>query len=88
MGAVTLIDRLRDHVIQDQFVYYHHWRVGDVVMWDETATMHRSAGDADPTLRRIMLGAALDHALGAANYRSLRADEALIAQVIFRTQWL
>jgi hypothetical protein len=33
-------------------------------------------------------GAAIDHALGAANYRSLRADEALIAQVIFRTQWL
>ena len=27
----------------------------DVVMWDETATMHRSAGDADPTQRRIML---------------------------------
>ena len=60
----------------------------DVVMWDETATMHRSAGDADPTQRRVMLGAAIDHALGAANYRSLRADEALIAQVIFRTQWL
>jgi alpha-ketoglutarate-dependent taurine dioxygenase len=53
--AVALIDRLRDHAIQDQFVYYHHWRVGDVVMWDETATMHRSAGDADPTQRRIML---------------------------------
>src|ERR1700757_1685543 len=31
-------------------------------------------------------GAAIDHALGAANYRSLRADEVLIAQVIFRTQ--
>ena len=53
--AVALIDRLRDHAIQDQFVYYHHWRVGDVVMWDEIATMHRSAGDADPTQRRIML---------------------------------
>jgi hypothetical protein len=53
--AVALIDRLRDHAIQDQFVYYHHRRVGDVVMWDETATMHRSAGDADPTQRRIML---------------------------------
>jgi hypothetical protein len=24
-------------------------------MWDEVATMHRSAGDADPRQRRIML---------------------------------
>jgi taurine dioxygenase len=53
--AVALIDRLRDHATLDQFVYYHHWRVGDVVMWDEVATMHRSAADADPTQRRIML---------------------------------
>jgi hypothetical protein len=33
-------------------------------------------------------GAAIDHVLGAANYRSLRADEALTTQVISRTHWL
>jgi hypothetical protein len=33
-------------------------------------------------------GVMIDHVLGAANYRSLRTDEALTAQVIFRTHWL
>ena len=31
------------------------WRVGDVLMWDEQATMHRGAGDYRPEERRIML---------------------------------
>jgi len=25
----------------DDLVYRHHWRVGDVLMWDNTSTMHR-----------------------------------------------
>jgi alpha-ketoglutarate-dependent taurine dioxygenase len=29
--------------------------VGDLVMWDELATMHRGAGDYRPDERRIML---------------------------------
>ena len=53
--AVRLIEELRDHATQPRFVYYHAWRVGDVLMWDELATMHRSAGDARPEERRIML---------------------------------
>ena len=53
--AVRLIEELRDHATQAQFVYYHAWRVGDVVMWDELATMHRGAGDARPEERRVML---------------------------------
>ncbi len=53
--AVQLIEELRDHATQAQFVYYHAWRVGDVVMWDELATMHRGAGDARPEERRVML---------------------------------
>jgi len=36
-------------------VYYHRWRVGDVLIWDERATMHRGAGDYRPDERRIML---------------------------------
>jgi taurine dioxygenase len=50
-----LIDELAQHATQDPFVYYHHWRVGDVVMWDELATMHRGAGDYQPNERRVML---------------------------------
>ena len=53
--GIRLIEELRDHATQEQFVYYHAWRVGDVLMWDEVATMHRSAGDARPDERRIML---------------------------------
>jgi len=53
--AWALIEELADHSTQDRFVYYHAWRVGDVLMWDEQATMHRGAGDYKPDERRIML---------------------------------
>ena len=53
--AWELIEQLADHSTQDRFVYYHSWRVGDVLMWDEQATMHRGAGDYRPDERRIML---------------------------------
>jgi taurine dioxygenase len=53
--AWALIEELGRHATQERFVYYHSWRVGDVVMWDERATMHRGAGDYQPEQRRIML---------------------------------
>jgi len=53
--AWPLIEELADHATQDRFVYYHHWHVGDVLMWDERATMHRGAGDYRPDERRVML---------------------------------
>jgi taurine dioxygenase len=53
--AWPLIEELARHATQDRFVYYHHWRVGDVLMWDELATMHRGAGDYRPDERRVML---------------------------------
>ncbi len=27
--------------IMRQYVYAHHWQVGDLVMWDNTSTVHR-----------------------------------------------
>jgi taurine dioxygenase len=53
--AWPLIEELAAHATQDSFVYHHHWRVGDVLMWDERATMHRGAGDYRPDERRVML---------------------------------
>jgi alpha-ketoglutarate-dependent taurine dioxygenase len=53
--AWDLIEELARHATQEQFTYYHNWRVGDVVMWDERATMHRGAGDYEPSERRVML---------------------------------
>jgi taurine dioxygenase len=53
--AWHLIEELAAHSTQDRFVYYHSWRVGDVLIWDEWATMHRGAGDYRPDERRVML---------------------------------
>jgi alpha-ketoglutarate-dependent 2,4-dichlorophenoxyacetate dioxygenase len=33
---------LTEHAKQPQFFYRHHWRVGDLVMWDNRTTMHRA----------------------------------------------
>ena len=38
----ALIKELTEHAIQPRFVYAHKWRVGDVVIWDNLATMHRA----------------------------------------------
>jgi len=53
--AWELVEELARHATQERFIYYHNWRVGDVVMWDERATMHRGAGDYEPSERRVML---------------------------------
>jgi taurine dioxygenase len=53
--AWPLIEELAAHATQDRFVYYHSWRVGDLLIWDERATMHRGAGDYRPDERRVML---------------------------------
>jgi alpha-ketoglutarate-dependent 2,4-dichlorophenoxyacetate dioxygenase len=39
-GRMLLMDLL-EHATQREFVYRHRWRVGDLVMWDNTATLHR-----------------------------------------------
>ncbi|MBV8889855.1 MAG: TauD/TfdA family dioxygenase [Alphaproteobacteria bacterium] len=39
--SLDLLEELRRHATQPQFVYAHHWRVGDLVLWDNAATMHR-----------------------------------------------
>ena len=36
-----LIMDLLEHATQRAFVYSHQWQVGDLVMWDNTATVHR-----------------------------------------------
>jgi alpha-ketoglutarate-dependent taurine dioxygenase len=37
----ALIDRLMKWTVQPQFVYQHHWEPGDMLIWDNTGTMHR-----------------------------------------------
>ncbi|MEU7981878.1 TauD/TfdA family dioxygenase [Micromonospora sp. NPDC049081] len=37
----ALLEELIEFATQDQFVYTHHWRVGDLTVWDNRCTMHR-----------------------------------------------
>ena len=52
-----LLRALLAHATAEENVYYHPWRPGDVVLWDEHATMHRNAGDFPPGEPRVMLRA-------------------------------
>ena len=36
----TLLEKLFDHQEQQQFVYEHVWRPGDLLMWDNRCTLH------------------------------------------------
>lgn len=38
----ALLVRLRTWATQPRFVYRHHWKLGDMVIWDNTGTMHRA----------------------------------------------
>jgi alpha-ketoglutarate-dependent 2,4-dichlorophenoxyacetate dioxygenase len=50
-GRLLLRD-LIEHATQPRFVYRHHWTVGDLVIWDNRATMHRARPFDDMTHRR------------------------------------
>jgi alpha-ketoglutarate-dependent 2,4-dichlorophenoxyacetate dioxygenase len=47
-----LLRELTEHATQPQFVYRHAWRPGDLVIWDNLATMHRATRFDDTTHRR------------------------------------
>jgi len=50
-GRLMLRD-LIEQATQPQFVYRHQWRVGDLVIWDNRATMHRARAFDDAKYRR------------------------------------
>jgi len=43
---------LIEHATQRQFVYRHQWREGDLVIWDNRATMHRAMPFDDTRYKR------------------------------------
>jgi len=47
-----LIRELTEHAIDRKYVYRHAWRVGDLVIWDNLATMHRGVAYDDTVHRR------------------------------------
>ena len=50
----ALLDFLFEHAQQPHFIYRHHWRRGDVVIWDNRATWHLAVADYDMDERRHM----------------------------------
>ena len=49
----ALLDEIWSHATADGISWRHHWRVGDLVLWDNRATMHRR-DPFDATQRRVM----------------------------------
>ncbi|MDF5730675.1 MAG: TauD/TfdA family dioxygenase [Rhizonema sp. PD38] len=52
-AGAELIEQLRQHLNQLQFYYQHKWSVGDIVYWDNQATLHYRQA-FDPNQRRVM----------------------------------
>ena len=50
-GRLLLHD-LIEHATQREFVYRHAWQIGDLVIWDNRATMHRATPFDDANHRR------------------------------------
>ena len=47
-----LLHELMEHATRPEFVHRHAWRVGDLVIWDNRATMHRARPFDDTRYRR------------------------------------
>ena len=52
--AIELIAELDAHCVRPEFLYRHKWRVGDLLMWDNTSAMHLAICDYALPERRLM----------------------------------
>jgi len=50
----ALLEALYRHIVRPEFTYRHHWRAGDLLMWDNCAVQHRATFDYELPLRRLM----------------------------------
>jgi taurine dioxygenase len=55
----ALLDALWSHATQPRFAYTHEWAVGDVVVWDNRATLHRRE-PFDAQSRRVLYAAQVE----------------------------
>jgi taurine dioxygenase len=49
----ALLHQLFDHMEQDQYIYDHKWRVGDLVLWDNRCTLHARTDFSDRERRLL-----------------------------------
>jgi alpha-ketoglutarate-dependent taurine dioxygenase len=57
--SAELIHGLREWATSEQFTYSHEWQVGDMIIWDNTGTMHRAEA-YDPNCGRMMIRTKLE----------------------------
>lgn len=57
--SYDLLCRLRNHMSRPDYVYRHHWRPNDLVIWNNTGTLHR-ARPFDPGSGRLLHRFTLD----------------------------
>ncbi len=50
----ALLQQLCEHVVSPAFQYRHSWAVGDLLIWDNRATLHRATFDYALPQRRVM----------------------------------
>jgi alpha-ketoglutarate-dependent taurine dioxygenase len=66
----ALLNELWAHATQPRFVYEHRWAPGDVVVWDNRATLHKR-DPFDPQTRRVLYAAQVE------GHRPFEAPDAL-----------
>jgi alpha-ketoglutarate-dependent taurine dioxygenase len=49
----ALLNTLFDHIEQDRFIYAHHWRVDDLILWDNRCTLHARTDFSDQERRLL-----------------------------------
>lgn len=52
--GLALLDELNAFAAQEQFIYNHVWREGDLVIWDNRCTLHRATAFEDQKYKRDM----------------------------------
>jgi taurine dioxygenase len=53
-AGAALLAQICEHIVKLEFRYEHHWRAGDLLMWDNVAVQHKANFDYDLPLRRLM----------------------------------
>ena len=47
-----LLAELHEHCAEERFVYEHHWKVGETVLWDNRSTMQCVHSSLEKSLRK------------------------------------
>ncbi len=51
--AIDLLQRLVEHIRKPEFHYFHQWREGDMILWDNWRAMHCATGTR-PGVKRVI----------------------------------